>query len=118
MKHILSFKNFIFLDFLSVKVVIGSDVIGGTDGQGMEYTYIWHVFRGETSLNNRSHTKNMRKTYNSLLQTLFLFKSVPTMTSLPVTSPNFTVKMSMKMKFSNDKIYYNCSQKKPKITNM
>ena len=62
--------------------------------------------------------KITRKTYNSLLQTLFLFKSVPTMMSLPVTSPNFTVKMSMKMKFSNDKIYYNCSQKKPKITNM
>ena len=117
MKHILSFKNFIFLDFLNVKVVTGSDVIGGTDGQGMEYTYIWHVFRGETSLRNRSHTKNNEKDVDSLLQTLFLFKSVPTM-SLPVTSPNFTVKMSMKMKFSNDKIYYNCSQKKPKITNM
>ena len=38
--------------------------------------------------------------------------------SLPITSPTFTVKMSMKMKFSNDEIYYNFSQKKPKITNM
>ena len=62
--------------------------------------------------------KITRKTYNYLLQTLFLFKSGPTMTSLPVTSPTFTMKMSMKMKFSNDKIYYNFSQKKPKITNM
>ena len=62
--------------------------------------------------------KIARKTYNSLVQRLFLFKSVPTMTSLPVTSPTFTMTMSMKMKFSNDKIYYNFSQKKPKITNM
>ena len=61
--------------------------------------------------------------YNSLLQKLFLFKSVPSayydvITLLPVTSRTFTIKMSMKMKFSNDKIYYNFSQKKPKITNM
>ena len=46
--------------------------------------------------------ETMRKTYNSLLQTLFLSKSMPTMTSLPVT---LTVKKSMKMKFLNDKMY-------------
>ena len=57
--------------------------------------------------------KIMRKTYNSLCKHCFFLKA-----SLPITSPTFTVKMSMKMKFSNDEIYYNFSQKKPKITNM
>ena len=32
------FKNLIFLDFLSVKIVTGIDVKRGTDGQGMQYT--------------------------------------------------------------------------------
>ena len=57
--------------------------------------------------------------YNSLLQTLFLSKSVPALTSLPVTSPTLSVKKSMKMYYStDDKIYYILSQEDEEITNM
>ena len=54
--------------------------------------------------------------YISLLQTLFLGKSVSTLTSLLVTLPNLTVKKSTKMKISANKIhvFYNFSLGNPK----
>ena len=35
-----------------------------------------------------------------------------------ILTSNLTAKKSMKMTFSSDKIYYNFSQKNPKITNI
>ena len=42
----------------------------------------------------------------------FTYREIPAMTSLPST---LTVRKSMKMTFSSDKIYFNCN---PKITNV
>ena len=42
-------------------------------------------------------------------------REIPAMTSLPST---LTAKKFMKMTFSSDKIYYNCSQENPKIANI
>ena len=49
------------MDFFAVKIVTGSDVIVATSGQGIEYTSIWHAFRGKNLLCIRSRTKNNEK---------------------------------------------------------
>ena len=45
----------------------------------------------------------------------FSYRQIPWLTSFPAT---LTVKKSMKMTFSADKINYNFSQKNPKIINV
>ena len=98
------FKHFIFMDSRCLSCYREWREVG-TCGKGTDYTSIWHVFRSKNVIVGIQEI--MKKSYISLLQTLFLTRSVPTLTSLPVTSTTLTMKTSTKMKFSCDKIYYN-----------
>ena len=64
-----------FVDFFAVKVVTGSDVKVGTNGKGIVYSSIWHVFRIKNSLRNRGNTKNNEKVIYFSVANSFLPKA-------------------------------------------
>ena len=92
-------KNFIFVDFLAVKVN-GSNVKPG----------ICFVTPGYFNIQTSHGFKNF-----CLFSSNHLVTQIPGLTSLPLT---LTAKKSTKIKFSNDKIYCNSYHRVPNIINM
>ena len=102
------------MDFFAVKVD-GSDVIVGTSECFNIQTR--HKFENFClfSLNSTYSNQNQVRYFQMSKTVSFRYKQIPTMTSLSSTSK---AKMSTKIKFSPETIYYNFSQEYPKITNM
>ena len=74
------------MDFFTVEVVTGSDVKAGTNGKGINYSSIWHVFKIKNSLRNRGNRRNNEKVvYFSVANTV----SYKNRAYFDVTSGNF-----------------------------
>ena len=74
------------MDFFTVEVVTGSDVKAGTNGKGINYSSIWHVFKIKNSLRNRGNRRNNEKVvYFSVANTV----SYQNRAYFDVTSGNF-----------------------------